>query len=153
VSVRVSCPYRLPSSSPERFPRAAVHGQSHHHQRMFNLPARSSRGSRFRGILGAVQIPLPRMIKIDASNVLPKRLGTYLLGIIPGLVFELSVAFGGPLLAHQMIDRVKQVYPFQRYALLLLFAASCLVVGQTFFLLAASSTRPRYQRRRTVRVR
>jgi hypothetical protein len=33
------------------------------------------------------------MIKIDASNVIPKRLGTYLLGIIPGLVFELTVAF------------------------------------------------------------
>ena len=77
-----------------------------------------------------------RMIKIDASNVIPKRLGTYLLGLIPGLVFELTVAFGDPLLAHQMIEQVKQVYPFQTYALLLLFAASCLVIGQTFFLLA-----------------
>jgi hypothetical protein len=36
------------------------------------------------------------MIKIDATNVIPKRLGTYLLGVIPGLVFELSVAFGEP---------------------------------------------------------
>ena len=32
------------------------------------------------------------MIRIDASNVIPKRLGTYLLGIIPGLVFELRVS-------------------------------------------------------------
>jgi hypothetical protein len=74
------------------------------------------------------------MIKIDVSNAIPKRLGTYLLGIIPGLLFELSLAFGDPHLAHAMIDRAKQIYPFQPYALLLLFVASCLVVGQTFFL-------------------
>jgi len=76
------------------------------------------------------------MIKIDASKVIPKRLGTYLLGFIPGMVFELTVAFGDPLMAHRMIERVKVVYPFQGYALLALFATSCLVVGQTFFLLA-----------------
>jgi hypothetical protein len=52
------------------------------------------------------------------------------------LVFELSVAFGDPPRAHQIIDRVSQVHPFEAYSLLLLFAASCLVVGQTFFLLA-----------------
>ncbi|MGA2849538.1 MAG: hypothetical protein ABSE46_11115 [Terracidiphilus sp.] len=76
------------------------------------------------------------MIKIDASNVIPKRLGTYLLGLIPGVVFELTVAFGDPLKAHELIERVKQVYPFQAYALLLIFASSCLILGQTFFLLA-----------------
>jgi hypothetical protein len=76
------------------------------------------------------------MIKIDLSKVIPKRLGTYLLGFIPGVVFELTVAFGDPVMAHRMIERVKDVYPFQGYALLALFAASCLVVGQTFFLLA-----------------
>ncbi len=76
------------------------------------------------------------MIKIDASNVIPKRLGTYLLGSIPGLVFELSVAYADPLLAHQMIERARQVYLFQGYALLVLFLVSCLIVGQTFFLLA-----------------
>lgn len=76
------------------------------------------------------------MIKIDASNVIPKRLGTYLLGIIPGLVFELSVAYADPPLAHQMIDRTRQVYAFQGYALLVVFLVSCLIVGQTFFLLA-----------------
>jgi hypothetical protein len=76
------------------------------------------------------------MIKIDASSVIPKRLGTYLLGLVPGVVFELTAAFGNPPLAHEMIERVKQVYPFQPYTLLLLFLVSCLVVGQTFFLLA-----------------
>ncbi len=76
------------------------------------------------------------MIKIDASNVIPKRLGTYLLGIIPGLVFELTVTYANPPLAHQMIERARQVYPFQGYALLAVFLASCLLVGQTFFLLA-----------------
>src|SRR5579872_5182960 len=76
------------------------------------------------------------MVKIDVSNAIPKRLGTYLAGIIPGLVFELSLAFGDPHLANLTIDRAKQVYPFQPYALLILFVASSLVVGQTFFLLA-----------------
>jgi hypothetical protein len=76
------------------------------------------------------------MIKIDLSKVIPKRLGTYLLGFVPGVVFELTVTFGDPVMAHRMIERVKDVYPFQGYALLALFAASCLVVGQTFFLLA-----------------
>jgi hypothetical protein len=76
------------------------------------------------------------MIKIDASSVIPKRLGTYLLGLVPGMVFEVTTAFGNPPLAHEMIERLKQVYPFQIYALLLLFLASCLVIGQTFFLLA-----------------
>lgn len=52
------------------------------------------------------------------------------------MVFELTVAFGDPVMAHRMIERVKDVYPFQGYALLALFAASCLIVGQTFFLLA-----------------
>jgi len=76
------------------------------------------------------------MIKIDVSNAIPKRLGVYLLGIIPGLLFELSIAFGDPHLAKLMIDRAGQIYPFKPYALLILFVGSCLVVGQTFFLLS-----------------
>lgn len=76
------------------------------------------------------------MIKIDASGIIPKRLGTYLLGLVPGLVFELTAAFGNPLVAHEMIERARRVYPFNAYAVLLLFVASCLVIGQTFFLLA-----------------
>ncbi|MGA2200447.1 MAG: hypothetical protein ABSD89_15025 [Halobacteriota archaeon] len=76
------------------------------------------------------------MIKIDVSNAIPKRLGTYLLGIIPGLLFELSIAFGDPRLARLMIDRAEQIYAFKPYALLILFVVSSLVVGQTFFLLS-----------------
>ncbi len=76
------------------------------------------------------------MIKIDVSNFIPKRLWIYLLGIIPGLLFELSLVFGDPKLAQAMINRAKQVYPFQPYALLILFLVSSLVVGQIFFLLS-----------------
>jgi hypothetical protein len=76
------------------------------------------------------------MIKINASNLIPKRLGTYLLGIIPGLVFELSIAYANPLAAHEVIDKVRQVYPFQGYALLSILVVSSLIVGQTFYLLA-----------------
>ncbi len=76
------------------------------------------------------------MIKIDVSKAIPRRLGTYLLGVIPGVVFELAVAFGNPIVAHQAIGRVTQVYAFQPWALIVLFLASCLIVGQTFFLLA-----------------
>jgi len=76
------------------------------------------------------------MIRIDVSKVIPRRLGTYLLGAIPGAVFELTVAFGDPKMASLMIERVKVVYPFPPYGLLLLFATSCLIVGQTFFMLA-----------------
>jgi hypothetical protein len=76
------------------------------------------------------------MIKVDLSNAIPKRLGTYLLGIIPGLLFGLSIAFGDPHLAQLAMDRARQIYPFQPYALLILFLASCLAVGQTFFLLS-----------------
>ena len=76
------------------------------------------------------------MIKIDASNIIPKRLGAYLLGIIPGFFFEMTLAFGDPALAHRFVDRVRQIYPFQGYVLLMLFAVSCLFVGQTFYFLA-----------------
>ncbi len=76
------------------------------------------------------------MIKIDLSSAIPKRLGTYLLGIIPGLLFEASLGLGDPDLAQRMIDRAKQIYPFQSYALLILFVGSCLLIGQIFFLLS-----------------
>lgn len=74
------------------------------------------------------------MIKIDVSKAIPQRLWTYLLGLIPGLLFELSIAIANPQLAHSMIDRARQIYPFRPYSLLALFMASCLVVGQVFFL-------------------
>ena len=76
------------------------------------------------------------MIKIDASNLIPKRAGTYLLGIIPGFFFEMTLAFGDPSLAHRFADRARQIYPFQGYALFILFAISCLLIGQTFYFLA-----------------
>jgi hypothetical protein len=78
--------------------------------------------------------PWDPMIKIDVSNAIPRKFGTYLLGVIPGLLFELSLAFGDPHLAQLMIDRAKQIYPFQPYALFILFVVSCLVVGEAFFL-------------------
>jgi hypothetical protein len=76
------------------------------------------------------------MIKIDASNVIPKRFGTYLLGIIPGFLFEIAIAFGDPALGLQLINRVRQIYPFHGYALLTVFVVSCLFVGQTFYFLS-----------------
>lgn len=76
------------------------------------------------------------MIRINISNVVPRRLAIYLLGIIPGVLFALSVALGDPNLAHNMINRAKQIYPFEPYALFVLFVLVCLVIGQTFFLLS-----------------
>jgi hypothetical protein len=76
------------------------------------------------------------MIKIDISKAIPTRMGRYLLGIIPGVLFELSIAIGDPSLANLMLDRVKRIYPFQPYALLVLFLISCLVIGQVFFLMS-----------------
>jgi hypothetical protein len=76
------------------------------------------------------------LIKLNISNLIPRRLAIYLLGIIPGVLFQLSVAFGDPDLAHRMIERAKQVYPFEPYALFVLFVLACLVIGQTFFLLS-----------------
>jgi hypothetical protein len=75
------------------------------------------------------------MIKIDVSSVFPKKLWAYLLGLIPGMVFVLTVAFGDPMIINQIIERIKQAYPFPAYALIFLLAASCLVIGETFFLL------------------
>jgi hypothetical protein len=76
------------------------------------------------------------MIKIDASTLIPKRLGPYLLSIVPGCFFEMTMAFGDPTLARGLIDQVRQVYPFQGYMLLIIFAISCFFVGQTFYYLA-----------------
>ena len=63
----------------------------------------------------------------------PKRLGTYLLGVLPGLLFEFSVGFGSPSLAREAMSRVQQVYAFQPYVLGIIFAISCLLIGQVFF--------------------
>lgn len=82
------------------------------------------------------QIGRHRMIKIDLSKAIPPRLGTYLVGIIPGLFFESSIAIGNPHFAASVISRVRETYPFGPYALLVLFFASGLFIGQGFFLTA-----------------
>ncbi len=74
------------------------------------------------------------MIKIDISRAIPPRLGTYLLGIIPGVFFEASIATGDPHFATSVISRVREIYPFGPSALLVLFIASGLLIGQGFFL-------------------
>jgi hypothetical protein len=76
------------------------------------------------------------MIKIDISRAIPPRLGTYLLGIIPGVFFEASVAIGNPRFAASVLSRVRDIYPFGPYALLALFLASALFLGQGFFIAA-----------------
>jgi hypothetical protein len=76
------------------------------------------------------------MIKVDLSNLVPKRLGAYLLGIIPGLLFGMSLALGDPELARRMIDRARQIYPFPPYGLVGLFTGSCFVIGETLLLLS-----------------
>ena len=74
------------------------------------------------------------MIKIDLSKAIPPRLVTYLLGIIPGVFFETSIAIGNPHFAASVISRVREICPFGPYALLALFLASGLLIGQGFIL-------------------
>jgi hypothetical protein len=76
------------------------------------------------------------MLKIDISKAISPRFGTYLLGIIPGLYFESSLALGQPTFATCVISRVRDIYPFGPFALLGIFLTSALFIGQGFFLLA-----------------
>lgn len=76
------------------------------------------------------------MIKIDFSRVIPPRFGAYLLGIVPGLFFESSIAIGNPHFAVSALSRVRDIYPFGPYALLAAFLTSCLLVGQGFIIMA-----------------
>jgi hypothetical protein len=76
------------------------------------------------------------MLKIDISKAISPRFGTYLLGIIPGLFFESSIALGQPHLLSWLISRVREIYPFGPYTLLAISLASALFIGQGFFLLA-----------------
>jgi hypothetical protein len=76
------------------------------------------------------------MIRIDISRAIPPRLATYLLGIIPGVFFEASVAIGNPCFAASVLSRARDIYPFGHYSLFALFLASALFVGQGFFLAA-----------------
>jgi hypothetical protein len=77
-----------------------------------------------------------KMLKIDISKVISPRFGTYLFGIVPGLYFESSIALGQPHFAISLISRVREIYPFGPFALLGVFLASALFIGQGFFLLA-----------------
>jgi hypothetical protein len=61
---------------------------------------------------------------------------SHLLGIIPGVFFESSIALGHPQFATSLISRVQNIYPFGPFALLVIFLASALFIGQGFFLLA-----------------
>jgi hypothetical protein len=76
------------------------------------------------------------MIKVDFSRAFSPRLVPYLAGIIPGLFFEASVAFGAPDIARGIICHMKQVYPFPAYAILVGFVASGFLIGHVFMLLA-----------------
>jgi hypothetical protein len=76
------------------------------------------------------------MIRIDISKMIPKHLGTYLLGILPGLFFEGSIAIGDPRFGASVVSRLREIYPFGPYALLLLFLTAGLFIGQGFWIAA-----------------
>lgn len=76
------------------------------------------------------------MLKINIARVVPPRFAAYLLGIIPGLFFESSVAIGEPHLAASVIARAREIYPFGPYGLLIALLASGLFIGQGFLLIA-----------------
>jgi len=74
------------------------------------------------------------MIKIDLSRTIPPRLAAYLIGIVPGVFFESSIAVGNPHFAASVISRVREIYPFGPYALFALFLASALLIGLGFII-------------------
>lgn len=76
------------------------------------------------------------MIKVDVSRVVSPRFVLYLLGVIPGVFFESSVAIGNPHSVTSVISRLHEIYPFGPYALIALFLASSLFIGSGFFLAA-----------------
>jgi|HubBroStandDraft_2_1064218.scaffolds.fasta_scaffold57498_3 hypothetical protein len=76
------------------------------------------------------------MIKIDLSRTIPPRLAAYLIGIVPGVFFESSIAVGNPHFAASVISRVREIYPFGPYALFALFLASALLIGLGFIITA-----------------
>ncbi|MGA2351988.1 MAG: hypothetical protein ABSF70_16245 [Terracidiphilus sp.] len=77
-----------------------------------------------------------QMIKVDFSSAFSPRLIPYLAGVIPGLFFESSVAFGAPEIARSIISHIEQVFPFPPYTLVICFIASGFVLGQVFMQLA-----------------
>lgn len=77
-----------------------------------------------------------KMIKVDLSKAFSPRLVIYLVSIIPGLLFEASIAIGSPETARSVIADLGKVFPFPPYALLIFFVASAFVIGHVFLLLA-----------------
>ncbi len=76
------------------------------------------------------------MIKVDFSKAVSPRFGAYLLGLIPGVFFESSIAIGNPHFALSVMSRLHGIYSFGPYALLLLFLASSFFIGSAFFVAA-----------------
>ncbi len=76
------------------------------------------------------------MIKVDLSKAISPRVATYALGLIPGVFFESSIAIGNPHFAAFVMSRLREIYSFGPYALLVLFVASSLFIGLGFFLTA-----------------
>lgn len=76
------------------------------------------------------------MIKLDFGKAIPPQLAVYLLGIIPGAFFEVSVAIGNPALAASVVSKLQNVYPIGHYSVLFLFLASSLFIGEAFLILA-----------------
>lgn len=76
------------------------------------------------------------MIKIDLSKAFSLRIFVYLLGLIPGAFFAVSVALGDPETTRNVIGTASQIYPFPPYALLIIFLACSLFVGHVFILMA-----------------
>ena len=76
------------------------------------------------------------MIKVDLLKAFSPRLIAYLVGVIPGLFFEASVAIGSPETARRIISNADKVFPFPPYALLICFIVSAFVIGHVFLQLA-----------------
>ena len=74
------------------------------------------------------------MIRIDLSNAIPKGVGPYLLGAIPGMLFVASIAAADPQLVSGALAHTERVYRFPSYGLIILALLLCLVVGEVIFL-------------------
>lgn len=74
------------------------------------------------------------MINIDLSKTPSLRFFVYLLALIPGLFFLVSIALGNPLLAEGLIKEVGHLYPVPPYLALFLSLGSAFVIGQAFVL-------------------
>ena len=74
------------------------------------------------------------MINIDLSKTPSLRFFVYLLALVPGLFFLVSVALGNPSLAEALIKETGHLYPIPPYAALFLSLGAAFVIGQAFVL-------------------